>query len=107
VISYVISRDLNLGNKQGTGAATLRNLNIVQNGKSSKPAFVYVEVKISRLQIRWYLQEDQPFFILGQWNCGFQDSFFEKKQKPNFLTRDILFEMKLSLSSAVSSMYMK
>jgi hypothetical protein len=53
----------------------------------------------------WYLQEGQPFFILGQWNCNVQESFFEKKkQEPNFLTRDTLFEMKLTLSGAASSM---
>ena len=43
------------------------------------------------------------FSILAQWNFSFQDLVFFGEKK-NFLTRDILFEMKLSLSSAASSM---
>ena len=35
---------------------------------------------------------------------GFQDPLFLKKQEPNFLARDIFFEMKFTLSSAASSL---
>ena len=63
--------------------ATLRNLNIVQNGSILAILFSF-------------------------WASGiamFRSLFFEKKkQEPNFLTRDTLFEMKLTLSGAASSM---
>jgi len=68
--------------KQGTGAATLRNLNIVQNGKSSKPAFRSMYMWKSRFQ---------GFNFVGI--CRKASLFFSKKQEPNFLTRDILFEI--------------
>jgi hypothetical protein len=45
--------------------------------------------------------------LFSFWASGiavFRPHFFEKKQTPNFLTRDILFEMKLPLSSSASSM---
>ena len=84
--------------------ATLRNLNIVQKGKSSKPAF------------RSILCGSQDFKPLNSFIFAGRPAFFhfgpvdlrlflkKQKQEPNFLTRDILFEMKLTLSSAASSM---
>ena len=79
--------------------ATMRNLNTKEfQNKTCISGHLDVEVKMSRLQICWYLQEGQLLFILGQWNCAVQFVSFN-----NFLTRDICFEMKSSLGSAASS----
>ena len=63
-----------------------------------------MEVKISRLQICWYLQEGQLFSFWPSGIAVFRTLCFFWRKKNKFLTRDILFEMKLSLRSAASSM---
>ena len=81
---------LNLTTKKLVPApiATLRNLNIVQNGKSSFKGFKFVGI-FRRASLF-------PFWAIGI--VVFRTLYFGKKQEPNFLTRDILFEMKLTLS---------
>ena len=94
--------------KQGTGANSdpeeFEHCSKWQELKTCISEHFYVEVKISRPQICWYLQEGQPFSFWASGIAVFRPHFFEKKQTPNFLTRDILFEMKLPLSSSASSM---
>lgn len=53
-----------------------------------------VEVKISRLQIRWYLQEGQPFSI---WGFRFRAIFFEKKTGIQLYHSNISFPVSSSM----------
>ena len=87
--------------------ATLRNLNIVQKGKSSKPAFRSILCGSQDFKpLNLFVFAGRPaFFHFGPVDLRFSGLFLKKqKQEPNFLTRDILLEMKLTLSSAASSM---
>ena len=63
--------------------AALRNLNIVQNDKRSFKGFKFVRI-FRRASLF-------PFWAIGI--VVFRTLYFGKKQEPNFLTRDILFEM--------------
>jgi hypothetical protein len=79
-----------------------KSLNIVQNGKSSKPGFRSMFMWKSKFQGFEFVGICKKASLFSFWVSGI--AVFRTLKENNFLTRDILFEMKSSLSSAASPM---